>query len=171
MDVKAFMGLTLNLLMTTIVAPSSNVSKWQMGFISAFKGLNRAVYCSCKILQTLQVSYPYKSHIKGVIEAKNYKKICLTFNVLFFSFFPSVVLFLLFLPAYLSPLSVSSIPFPFLFSLFLSRFFHLFFPCTLVPCTSCVFKTISIPYYGPQHETYDKRSSDPNIHILGNKPR
>jgi hypothetical protein len=32
--------LTLNLLTTTIVAPPSNGSKWQMGFNSAFKGLN-----------------------------------------------------------------------------------------------------------------------------------
>jgi len=32
--------LTLNLLTTTIVAPPSNVNKWQMGFNSAFKGLN-----------------------------------------------------------------------------------------------------------------------------------
>ena len=31
--------LTLNLLTTSIVAPSSNASKWQMGFNSAFKGL------------------------------------------------------------------------------------------------------------------------------------
>ena len=31
--------LTLNLLKTTIVAPPSNASKWQMGFNSAFKGL------------------------------------------------------------------------------------------------------------------------------------
>ena len=31
--------LTLNLLTTTIVAPPSNVSKWQMRFNSAFKGL------------------------------------------------------------------------------------------------------------------------------------
>ena len=30
---------TLNLLTTTIVAPPSNASKWQMGFNSAFKGL------------------------------------------------------------------------------------------------------------------------------------
>jgi hypothetical protein len=34
--------LTLNLLTTTIVAPPSNASKWQMGFNSAFKGLNLA---------------------------------------------------------------------------------------------------------------------------------
>ena len=34
------MNLTLNLLTTTIVAPPSNASKWQMGFNSAFKGLN-----------------------------------------------------------------------------------------------------------------------------------
>jgi hypothetical protein len=31
--------LTLNLLTSTIVAPPSNASKWQMGFNSAFKGL------------------------------------------------------------------------------------------------------------------------------------
>jgi len=31
--------LTLNLLTTTIGAPPSNASKWQMGFNSAFKGL------------------------------------------------------------------------------------------------------------------------------------
>jgi hypothetical protein len=33
--------LTLNLLTTTIVAPSSNASEWQMGFNSALKELNR----------------------------------------------------------------------------------------------------------------------------------
>ena len=33
-------SLTLNLLTTTIVAPPSNDGKWQMGFNSAFKGLN-----------------------------------------------------------------------------------------------------------------------------------
>ena len=32
--------LTLKLLTPTIVAPPSNASKWQMGFKSAFKGLN-----------------------------------------------------------------------------------------------------------------------------------
>ena len=32
--------LTLNLLKTTIVAPPSNASKWQMGFNSALKGLS-----------------------------------------------------------------------------------------------------------------------------------
>ena len=31
--------LNLNLLTTTILAPPSNASKWQMGFNSAFKGL------------------------------------------------------------------------------------------------------------------------------------
>ena len=35
--------LTLNLLTTTIVAPPSNASKWQMGFNSAFKGLKLSV--------------------------------------------------------------------------------------------------------------------------------
>jgi hypothetical protein len=33
------MCLTFNLLTTTIVAPPSNASKWQMGFNSVFKGL------------------------------------------------------------------------------------------------------------------------------------
>jgi len=32
-------GLTLNLLTTTIFAPPSNASKWQMGINSTFKGL------------------------------------------------------------------------------------------------------------------------------------
>ena len=36
---SCWLCLTLNLLMTTIVAPPSNASKWQMGFNSAFKGL------------------------------------------------------------------------------------------------------------------------------------
>ena len=36
--------LTLNLLTTTIVAPPSNASKWQMGFNSAFKGLIKMVF-------------------------------------------------------------------------------------------------------------------------------
>jgi hypothetical protein len=35
--------LTLNLLTTTIVAPPSNASKWQMGFNSAFKGLTTTI--------------------------------------------------------------------------------------------------------------------------------
>jgi hypothetical protein len=33
--------LTLNLLTTTVVAPPSNASKWQMGFNLVFKGLSR----------------------------------------------------------------------------------------------------------------------------------
>jgi hypothetical protein len=35
----ATLDLTLNLLTTTIVAPPSNASNWQLGFNSAFKGL------------------------------------------------------------------------------------------------------------------------------------
>jgi len=34
---------TRNLLTTTIVAPPSNASKWQMGFNSAFKELNELI--------------------------------------------------------------------------------------------------------------------------------
>src|SRR5215469_9157972 len=37
---KLQLCLTLNLLTTTIVAPPSNASKWQMGFNSAFKGMH-----------------------------------------------------------------------------------------------------------------------------------
>ena len=40
---RCLLYLTLNLLTTTIVAPPSNASKWQMGFNSAFKGLNLAL--------------------------------------------------------------------------------------------------------------------------------
>ena len=39
--------LTLNLLTTTIVAPPSNASKWQMGFNSAFKGLKEFSLVVC----------------------------------------------------------------------------------------------------------------------------
>ena len=52
--------LTLNLLTATIVAPPSNASKWQIGFNSAFRGLNQFnVNCcvmplgDCAILQKL----------------------------------------------------------------------------------------------------------------------
>jgi hypothetical protein len=38
-DFSMCVKLTLILLTTTIVAPPSNASKWQMGFNSAFKGL------------------------------------------------------------------------------------------------------------------------------------
>ena len=58
----SLISLTLNLLTTTIVAPPSNPSKWQMRFNSVFKGLNfqfffRAaanrgppvyIFCNCK---------------------------------------------------------------------------------------------------------------------------
>jgi uncharacterized protein CbrC (UPF0167 family) len=42
-DMRTVNELTLNLLTTTIVAPPSNASKWQMGFHSAFKGLMETV--------------------------------------------------------------------------------------------------------------------------------
>jgi hypothetical protein len=57
------MILTLNLLTTTIVAPPSNASKWQMGFNSAFKGL---IYQQNEILSTL--SYMFRCllyHLQG----------------------------------------------------------------------------------------------------------
>ena len=45
--------LTLNLLTTTIVAPPSNASKWQMGFNLAFKGLNAKLNPTCHLLALL----------------------------------------------------------------------------------------------------------------------
>jgi len=39
MEFYEIFNLTLNLLTTTIVAPPSKASKWQMGFNSSFKGL------------------------------------------------------------------------------------------------------------------------------------
>jgi len=42
--------LTLNLLTTTIVAPPSNVSKWQMGFNLAFKGLKGYIHDSSRAM-------------------------------------------------------------------------------------------------------------------------
>ena len=53
---SAFKGLSyvnLNLLTTTIVAPPSNASKWQMGFNSAFKGLS---YVNINLLTTTIVA-------------------------------------------------------------------------------------------------------------------
>ena len=63
--------LTLNLLMTTIFAPPSNASKWQIGFNSAFKGMHKkptntpiihSVYNY--VWQLLHVS-PLHCHLQG----------------------------------------------------------------------------------------------------------
>jgi hypothetical protein len=43
---ERILQLTLILLTTTIVAPPSNASKWQMGFNSAFKGLIGGMFIS-----------------------------------------------------------------------------------------------------------------------------
>ena len=65
--------LTLNLLKTTIVAPASNASKWQMGFNSVFKGL---CYVNLNMLTTTIVASPsnaskwqmgFNSAFKGLI--------------------------------------------------------------------------------------------------------
>jgi len=51
--------LTLNLLTTTIVAPPSKASKWQMGFNSEFKGLIRysvLEYIGIPGLKTLEIN-------------------------------------------------------------------------------------------------------------------
>jgi hypothetical protein len=52
--------LTLNLLTTTIVAPPSNASKWQMGFNSGFKGLNRI--SSIVFLKMADLSHRNRQH-------------------------------------------------------------------------------------------------------------
>jgi len=44
--------LTLNLLMTTIVAPPSNASKWQMGFNLALKGLMYTAHYSREMVES-----------------------------------------------------------------------------------------------------------------------
>jgi hypothetical protein len=44
-------NVTLNLLTTTIVAPPSDASKWQMGFNSTFKGLT-VIYVPCGAINT-----------------------------------------------------------------------------------------------------------------------
>ena len=54
--------LTLNLLTTTIVAPPSNVSKWQMGFNSAFKGLMHNFLYSL----TICLLHYYPRHISSI---------------------------------------------------------------------------------------------------------
>ena len=42
------LSLTLNLLTTTIVPPPNNASKWQMGFNSVFKGMERRLRLSVR---------------------------------------------------------------------------------------------------------------------------
>jgi hypothetical protein len=56
--------LTLNLLTTTIVAPPSNASKWQMGFNSVFKGLKLKAkfvvkYTSKKLHLLIKFTFPH----------------------------------------------------------------------------------------------------------------
>jgi hypothetical protein len=56
-------SLTLNLLTTTIVAPPSNASKWQMGFNSAFKRLTITVgrmRAVCSLLSTVYCTAVYR---------------------------------------------------------------------------------------------------------------
>ena len=50
--------LTLNLLTTTIVAPLSNASKWQMGFNSAFKGL-KVHATGSELIKRTKIFYVY----------------------------------------------------------------------------------------------------------------
>ena len=70
--------LTLNLLTTTIVAPPSNASKWQMGFNSAFKGLIRFPIQMTDMEERLTLIQPEKErilidNIKGFCAKLDYK--------------------------------------------------------------------------------------------------
>jgi hypothetical protein len=56
-------NLTLNLLTTTIVAPPSNASKWQMGFNSAFKSLTK---CSCSRQYILYLKILFYDHYSKI---------------------------------------------------------------------------------------------------------
>jgi hypothetical protein len=58
---KIKVPLTLNLLTTTIVAPPSNASKWQMGFNSAFKGL-----ILLQVIHTLTTGFPIVNVFEGL---------------------------------------------------------------------------------------------------------
>ena len=63
--------LTLKPLTSTIVAPSSNASKWQMGFNSAFKGLNEGS-CARSIKDGKQLVVAYNvNHNEGTQSTKN----------------------------------------------------------------------------------------------------
>ena len=64
--------LTLNLLTTTIVAPPSNASKWQLGFNSAFKGLIKQLPVGGTLLvghlnEALRYKTECHSSIPGVV--------------------------------------------------------------------------------------------------------
>jgi hypothetical protein len=78
--------LTLNLLTTTIVAPPSNASKWQMGFNSAFKGLINLSYLlghTMRILTLhswfLQISSSCQ-HSVYILHARPFMSIAIAFN-------------------------------------------------------------------------------------------
>jgi len=51
------LSLNFNLLKTTIVAPPSNASKWQMGFNSALKGLNMCQHFTPHSVQEAVIAF------------------------------------------------------------------------------------------------------------------
>jgi hypothetical protein len=65
--------LTLNLLMTIIVASPSNASKWQVGFNSAFRGLNQlkwhelSEWCLCWNLPWQRTCKPNSTHCSTAV--------------------------------------------------------------------------------------------------------
>ena len=66
-DGSELCGLTLNLLTTTIIAPPSNASKWQMGFNSAFKGLKH-IRISIYLLNKNQIRFSEIPKPTGIIQ-------------------------------------------------------------------------------------------------------
>jgi hypothetical protein len=62
--------LTLNLLMTIIVAPPTNASKWQMGFNSAFKALSTEQYGFRLGMRTDNVTYKLTTDILNAMNNK-----------------------------------------------------------------------------------------------------
>jgi hypothetical protein len=56
--------LTINLLTTTIVAPPSNASKWQMGFNSTFKGLITIIQIKKCFTSTKATNYTWLTAVR-----------------------------------------------------------------------------------------------------------
>jgi hypothetical protein len=77
--------LTLNLLTTTIVAPPSNASKWQMGFNSVFKGL---IHTLISMSSTVGGTEPLEIHsavIRANLIRSNSEKPLMNIKIFFIS--------------------------------------------------------------------------------------
>jgi hypothetical protein len=80
--------------MTTIVAPPSNASKWQMGFNSVFKGLIYVISVCVRIMWNIHTRYLEK--IKIFEDIANYKKRCDIFKI---CIYPTLHVFVWLLPS------------------------------------------------------------------------